>query len=269
MSGINYTAAKAGKSGQKSKKSRKDPNPLCIDARFTFASYEVEVHHWGGANPWGANAKLPSIDDVASGFTVATDGRGNVTRMPRLIGRPCFGRVEVFMRHGAPARPEKVVRKTRIVKEQTRCTRCQVRSSCKGLVTERIKAMPEIESAIVVWHTQCEWLSGGIRTYTGPIGRLWTHVLKCIVRAGQFSNTNDLFVAKHVATSNDRLKEKWRDDKRRQRQRNLVDGQRDDATLKTAPGEADRRLRLLLNYCRGEATPHDLKLWDEATCRSV
>jgi len=129
--------------------------------------------------------------------------------------------------------------------------------------------MPEIESAIVVWHTQCEWLSGGIRTYTGPIGRHWTHVLKCIVRAGPFSNPNNQFVAEHIATANERLKEKWRDDKRRQRRRDLIDGLRDEAMLQTAPDEAERRLHALLDYCRGEAAPHDLKRWSEATCRSV
>lgn len=243
-------------------------NPLPIGGRFLFSSFEEEVHHWGSENPWGSNTRLPPIRHMMLATEVSTDKRGNVLSMPPLIGRPCFGRIETFLRHAKPAEQTKIVRNNREVASRTKCMGCAVRGPCKALVAERIHSSLEIKTALVAWYSRT-MIQHGKRIYTGPVGRLWTIVLKSIVNQGQFNSSNDAIVRVFVADTHDRLKEKWRQDKRRQRNSDLGDGLPDKFTLECVNEERDDRYRSLLTFCQGASAPRDMRRWNAATCSLV
>lgn len=256
------------KPATKKKLPRQAPNPLPIDGRFIFSSFESEVHHWGSEDPWGPHTRMPKIRHTINIPDVITDQLGNVITMPPLIGRPCFGRIETFLRHAKPAEEKKIVRDNREVEVRTRCMRCTVRGPCKALVTERINSSPEISDTLRTWYQQ-SILCHAKRVYTAETGRLWTNLLVSIVRKGRFFSSNDAVVAENTLRANEFLKEKWRHDKRRQRNSNLTRGLQDHFTLACVVEERDRRLELLLAFCGGSSAPRDMKRWDATTCTLV
>lgn len=247
---------------------RPAPNPLPIDGRFMFTSFEREVHHWGSESPWGLHTRIPPIGNRINLSDVVTDKSGNVIAMPPLIGRPCFGRIETFLRHAKPAVEKKIVRDNRLVKARTKCMGCDVRGPCKALVTERINSSPEIRNALYSWHSQSITYHGK-RVYTGETGRLWTNVLVSIVEKGRFFSSNDVVVGENTLRSNERLKAKWRQDKRRQRDSILTAGLQDHFTLAGVVEERGRRFKLLLAFCEGSLAPKDMKRWNATTCSLV
>ena len=69
---------------------------------MTYPAYEKLVFHWGHIDPWGygeGSIRL-SHKKKFGAADVVTDGIGNITAMPHLLGKPCFGRPETFFRHG-------------------------------------------------------------------------------------------------------------------------------------------------------------------------
>lgn len=247
---------------------RSSPNPLPIDGRFAFSSFESEVHHWGSKDPWGARVRLPPIKHKIKISDVITDKSGNVLVMPALIGRPCFGRIETFLRQAKPAEDKKIVRGNREVATRTKCMGCGVRLACKALVAERIKSSPTITDAVLAWHRD-SIKHHGKRVYTGPTGRLWTKVLFAVVGNGRFDSSNDDVVREAMDTAYDRLKEKWRLDKRRQRKSDINAGLMDHFTLECVVEERDNRFRTLLDFCKSPAAPPDMQRWNAATCSLV
>jgi hypothetical protein len=67
--------------------------------RLERLTHAEKVQHWGTENPWDG-LKLPrDVPAIKTGH-ILVDPAGNIVKMPPLIGRPCFGQVTAFLRHG-------------------------------------------------------------------------------------------------------------------------------------------------------------------------
>ncbi len=107
--------------------------------------YEAEVFAWGNGKPWGkGNLNHQTSfgpDDVQ------TDGLGNITLMPLLHRKPCFGRPEVYLRQHGRKKTIKVYGRDREV-AASRCGSCLIAAACKKVVFERIKSDTNIRAAV-------------------------------------------------------------------------------------------------------------------------
>ena len=168
---------------------------------MTYPAYEKLVFHWGHIDPWGygeGSIRL-SHKKKFGAADVVTDGIGNITAMPHLLGKPCFGRPETFFRHGNRTLPYTLSsgRKTRSVSH--RCGACGasgVRDACRKVSVERVLSDPTISAALGLWGRTSQSMHSEY-VYVGPAGRYWTAVLKAIADRGPFANVNDAIVVEH------------------------------------------------------------------------
>ena len=127
--------------------------------RLERMSSAEKVRHWGQEKPWeleGTRLKLPGIKGFFAA-QVGLDDRGNIMRMPTLIGRPCFGQPTAYLRHGGLqfAYSQKGW-------QPTRCTKCAVRNACEFVAERRLQSTPKLAELYQ------EWRSLGGRELTWP-----------------------------------------------------------------------------------------------------
>lgn len=222
----------------------------------TLVSYADDVRAWSSARPWEGR---PSLKHNTS-FTIAdvvTDGAGNIIAMPALLHKPCFGRAEVFLRHGA-TKTQFTRSDGKEVESLTRCGRCAkvgVRAACESVSLERVSADPAMAIAFDEWSKQTT-LHKKASPCTGPIGRYWTTFREAVAARGPFDSVNDAAVAAHEAGLEEGRRQAARIKKRNQRATRQYNGQAptDDLIL-AALAERKRRFNVLADLTGDPSAP--------------
>lgn len=248
------------------------------------AAYVSKVRSFGGAKPYvdirGERKNLSHRTNLQPD-EVETDGRGNVTDMPLLKGKPCFGRPERLIRglfEGEAWYDEHGNRRP----GETPCHRCEELClgtflACQNVASERIGTAPAIEAAFVDWIDATGNASGPV-CFSGAHSRRWKAYLDAIASHGGWTNINDdqVKVAAITAAENDRKRRRENERVRRQRERELRASLGRPVTaefLKSVDLERDRRAIHLksLRVVRGDK-PQDT-LWlrnlPDETCERV
>jgi hypothetical protein len=190
------------------------PNPAMLTKieHLENMTFSEKLRHFQGKTPW-AGLTLPNLTAVPRRSVNLIDG--NVTRMPKLGGKPCFGNPIAWVAHGII---ETAQFKWGIGK--TRCGKCRAREGCDLVAETRLNITPEVASA-----TQAFRAAGGARAFhqdtqrtnaAQALGRLE----KALVAAGPFTSINDEYAASWARN------EKQRDldnDARRQREKRARD----------------------------------------------
>lgn len=179
-------------------------------------SFNEKLRYFQRKDPWDG-LHLPNTTSVPRSSVNLIDG--NVTRMPKLGGKPCFGNPIAWIAHGVI---ETVQLKEVIVK--TRCGRCKAREGCDRVAEERLNITPAVANA-----SQAFRAAGGARALQkgtrGPnpaqaLGRLE----KALVAAGPFTSVNDEYA---LSWPRDEKQRKLDADARRQREKRARDARRE------------------------------------------
>lgn len=209
--------------------------------RLDHLDYRHKLRHWLNDDAWEPGGLRLSFKNPSISRAATRMDRGNITRMPLLVGRPCFGIPTAFLRYR---------RHTRFVKGRGhipagRCTRCNAFEACHRVVETRLRAHPAIDEA---WG---EWLR-----YDGPgaflrpdfkgshVRTLWAYLYRAL-DAHPFTSSNDAAVAAEYVRRDTEEREKDRKRKasaRREARRHGVLDASDLARLEQAV--KDRRGRL-------------------------
>lgn len=123
--------------------------------------FEAKVVLYGRLQGHSGLSKMRPCKKIAA-EDVHTDGQGNVSDMPRLIGRPCFAIPTGYLREQYA--PLKRVEAMRTMAPTSKCNRCNVASACRKVVFERMRHVhsvtPSIASAMQEWKQ-----AGGFKLY--------------------------------------------------------------------------------------------------------
>lgn len=139
---------------------------------------------------------------------------GNVTRMPLLGGRPCFGNPVAWAVHG---RVE--VEMGRNGLHKTRCGRCKARLGCERVSEARLSATPEIADAEAAFRRAGQRTT--LRTsYPNQARRALGQLVRALQDHGQFTSVNDSYAEQWVTKQREQNREKARKRKRDERARN-------------------------------------------------
>jgi hypothetical protein len=163
-----------------------------------------------------------SFDESA----VSTDGIGNITDMPLLRDKPCFGRPERFVRGSYDSALAPFTGRNRTAEwRHSRCQRCPVMRACSGVVAERIETAPQVNTAFLAFAEATDGLMESAMFDRGIGKRRWIAFQLAIEKHGGWVSVNDERVAA--------------DDVRREQQR-----KNDDAATKRAKRAQVRAARL-------------------------
>jgi hypothetical protein len=218
---------------------------------MTDEEYFADVMRAGNRDPWKHLGRLNQKTEIQPD-QVEMDAAGNITKMPLLENKPCFGRAETLLRHGERTRPFKTKFGT-MVETTTQCGRCPslTRRSCIKVVTHRVKANPAIHAALKEWQKYCDDHLGGARDYTGHVAsEHWGAFKKAIAARGPFTSVNDDAVKEAEAERKAMQTAKWRVSKatyrdklreKRRRARQLPSAQ----FVANARDERNRRIKAL------------------------
>jgi hypothetical protein len=161
--------------------------------RLERQTHAAKIQHWSQEKPWDG-LKLPKkLPFIKSGH-IQLDAAGNISRMPPLIGRPCFGQVTAYLRHGGhqPFWNPKVGQWM-----NSRCMRCPVRDACEYVCEERLRVTPAIEKAYREWRAN----GGRNSTWSKPSGSMarikYRDLLDLLKTTVAFSNSNDEIAIAH------------------------------------------------------------------------
>ncbi|RVQ68744.1 hypothetical protein EKN06_00475 [Croceicoccus ponticola] len=247
-------------------------------------NYVAEVRRFGSSQPFrdaeGTRRNLSHITNLGRG-AVKTDGNGNVTEMPLLEGKPCFGRPERFVRgifDGKPWVDEGGTYRA----GGTPCHSCETKTlgtflACSDLSIERMESSAAIEPAFVEW-IEATGDDHGPRCFVGANGKRWDGFLAAIEAHGGWTNINDDQTKVAAIANAEREKNRRRESEnvRRKRTRDLRASHGQTITpeylhaLDLERGRRARHLKSLKNV-QG-AKPQDT-LWlrnlPDATCERI
>jgi nitrate/TMAO reductase-like tetraheme cytochrome c subunit len=202
-------------------------------------TYREKTLHWAGPAPWNPGGSRLRFKQPKRAFTAMTENKdGNVTYIPLLVGRPCYGIITAFLRYKDEMKPVK----GRGLLPASRCSRCILRDSCQRLVKERIKASPAVKAAHEEWLKAEGPTKFKERDFEHTLaGRLWKRLTVAAADAG-FTSCNDAAVIEHYQRQDQQA---LADDRRRQaakRERARKAGNVDAAHLADLKNAADDRL---------------------------
>lgn len=194
------------------------PQPEMLDKieRLENMSFNEKLRHFNRKDPWDG-LQLPNTTAVPRS-SVNLIG-GDVTRMPPLGGKPCFGNPIAWIAHGVI---ETIQFKEVIGK--TRCGRCKAREGCCRVAEERLNISTEVASAAQAFRA-----AGGAKAYhyetqrtdaAQALGRLE----RALVAAGPFTSKNDTYAANWPRDEKRRVLD---NDARRQREKRARDARRE------------------------------------------
>ena len=138
------------------------------------------------------------------------------------------------------------------------------------MVKERIRAIPEIGTAIFQWYNRTDALPLRMR-FTQSVGtEAWDKVLLAIAAAGPFTSCNDAAVRSRIDDWDSLRREKWRNDMRRRRKIAIKDPLEPDTwMIAHAPAERIRRASTLWNATKSPTASSRMKAWSKDTCDMV
>lgn len=249
------------------------------------ADYVKLVRRFGGSAPYidenGKPYKLRHETDFPSA-AVVTDGSGNITSMPLLRRKPCFGR------------PERVVRGAYEVKKGyvdsdgichpgvTRCGTCKglspgVFAACGRVSDERLASNPAAELALDQWSSQCAARRVELsekQAYAPPLAKFWDTFLDAIVAHGGWFSVNDENVRLDDQQRRDAAAKKKNADRRdrRKRARETRRGTIKPITehyMDALQDERDRRADQLKRLGDGQAARGWLSRMPDASCDRI
>jgi hypothetical protein len=219
----------------------------------TSSDYRDQVMSWGNLSPWsklGIRLKHKVSFDPRD---VVRDGRGNIIKMPVLPAKPCFGRPEVFFRHGGLNKTVTLGNGRTVKATKHQCGACPagVRLACAETAYERVQSDDGMRSAFNAWFAHCRSIHPTELFYTGSASRPWGDFKKAVAARGPFFSSNDEELEKLAIEEEVALREKWRTQqcKRRDRQRAELRAARKPPTKQfvlNVQDERDRRLDALL-----------------------
>jgi hypothetical protein len=189
--------------------------------RLERMSSAEKVRHWVQEKPWeidGKGLKLPSVRaHPPSAFGL--DDRGNIIRAPFFIGRPCFGQVTAFLRHGGGQYVWSPRQKSW---QPSRCTRCPLSKACEFVAEQRLEATVELKAAYREWR----YLGGRNQTWLpdgswGPAAVRLPDILRELQRLA-FKSIRDHDVQDHYERVVQAKLVQDRERKRRDRERHEV-----------------------------------------------
>ena len=192
---------------------------------------------------------------------------GNITGMPLIVGRPCFGILTAFLRFRAA---------TKFVKGKgqqpaSRCWTCKSKEHCDGVIRRRIEASPAIKGAFHRWllaEGPSDILKPG---WQGRTGSTWRRLVTACI-ANPFTSSNVALVAAHYRENDEKLLDA---DRRRQamnRKRNAQVGALDPRHLQDLKVAQARRARVLVaavNEARINRVPKALALLPDQSVREL
>jgi hypothetical protein len=181
-----------------------------------------KIRYWVGEKPWhveGKRLRLPRVRGISPG-QVALDADGNVTRMPLVIGRPCFGQPTAFMRHGGARYTYSPRQKSW---HPTRCTRCPVSNACAFVAEERLQSTPKLRELYREWRN----LGGRDQMWpqSGPMGSGAVKLRELLLELQKmtFTTHRDHEVQDHYQRVIEAKLVKDRERKRRERERRTIE----------------------------------------------
>lgn len=216
------------------------------------SAYLAEIRRFGGPSPYkdqnDKRCNLRHDTDFLPG-DVETDGCGNVTSMPLLPKKPCFGRPERFFRALVGSTPW-LDKDWERRPGNTPCNTCFERSpgvyeACLNLSEERVASHPNIQAMLDDWMRETGDTLG-MRAFAGRLGQRWQKFLEAIIHVGGWSNVNDdqLRVFLQVKSTEDRVRRNDIRKAKRIRERDLLRGRAKPITadfLHALDTERDRR----------------------------
>ena len=124
---------------------------------------------------------------------VGTDGKGNVTSMPLLVGKPCFGIPAAYLRHG---RARSVyVRDSGMSVHNSRCDRCNAHDACVFLAKERLRSLAsqdaEFANDLKMWAKGGGITRGGFERASKVPGIKVFNRIASKLASANFKSTND------------------------------------------------------------------------------
>ena len=256
--------------------------------RVSALPHDEQVKHWGSAKPWGkkesphGSITLQHSRNKFSPEDVQFDDDGNITAQPLTVGKPCFGRMEIFLRHGSKVRTYRT--KKGAVKESTKhqCGQCLIRKACRKAVTVRLRARPKALAAFLKWRKKAiahlgskakfnEILGRNHTIYTGAshpeLGYLWGAFLRELGNEPPFTSCNDIALRKLDEEKLVKLRIRRRKNKAAERARNRAAGRLpDEQFCADVEAERERRLNLLLGAREDSAAPSSISKLDDRGC---
>ena len=230
-------------------------------------TYPEKISHWDGDDPWTPPEGHYRFNNPEWENRRVSMIAGDVTAMPLIVGRPCFGILTAYLRfrdatkfvNGMGQQPA------------SRCWTCKSRTHCDRVVSRRIEAAPAIKEAFEKWllmQGPTDILKPGWQSRSGSA---WRRLVAACV-AHPFTSTNDALVAAHYLASDEMSLEA---DRRRQalkRKRNASVGALDPGHVQDLKMAQARRANVLVaavNQARIDKVPRALALLPNQSVREL
>jgi hypothetical protein len=223
--------------------------------------WEIRSTRWARAQPLvyhGVNVTTSNKTEFGPS-DVEMDDQGNITNMPLLIGRPCFGIPTAYLRHGR--KKPQWVQKSQSYKP-TRCMKCKVQAACEKVCRARIKLIPEMGETIKDWQKK-----GGRVALKTPVKHPKCDVsfekITRLTKQHPFSSSNDDKVKAFYAKQRIDFLEKDKLRKRKARAKAIKEGAIDDGVMDFLKRSRVFRLILLKQACKEKPLSPRLRHLDE------
>ncbi len=217
-----------------------------------------KLQHWAGEKPW-EGLRLPNQTTVIPRITF--DG-GNVTAMPKLVGKPCFGVPTAWLRFAHEKR--KYVRGRWML---NRCEKCKAQPGCERVSETRLGINEEVRGAVAKFKA-----AGGVALLNGKdeghrVATLFGNVIRALAKAGPFTNSNDVYAQAWVDQETVRLEERETTRKREQREKaarkKLKDGEIPEVLMEQLGRERIYRAGRYEAYRLSGGAPRTIVLYPE------
>lgn len=228
--------------------------------KFDTDSWEHRASRWGRDDSRkyrNANVRIKNQTPI-NDDEVITDGFGNITAMPLLVGKPCFGIPTAFLKYGGTQMV--YVHRDKSLQPSS-CMKCLNRASCERVAKERIENTPELMDAIQDWQDK-GGRSGLKRPTKYPKCKVAFEKVTRIVKFTPFRSSNDKAVRDFYEEQKRQFLEKDKLRKRKEREKKIKAGQLDDQTIQWLERERKHRLFRLEAACRDEKLPPKLRHLD-------
>ncbi len=179
-------------------------------------SYDQKIWRFKDKEPYTHRKKRVSVrnDTPFDIKDVQITADGHIEKMPELVGKPCFGIITAYLRHGETEVWSKIAKKM----VPSRCGRCKVREACISVCNARIMAVPEIETAVIEWNRKGGRAIFATKASEHAARGCWTKLVQA-ARTHTFTSSNDAGLAALWAIEAEALKAKDAERKRKERKR--------------------------------------------------
>jgi len=226
-----------------------DPKNIDQIERILNLPYKSQLKWAAEPRPW-EGITLPETN-ISYAMVSVIDG--NVTRMPPLGGRPCFGNPIAWAVHGVVE-----YLRTRTGLQHTRCGRCKARMGCLRVSEARLSITPEIREA----YSNFRGAGGALAltsTHRGTASRMLGELIQRLAAYGPFTSVNDTYALGWPSMRREELRQKATFRKQRERRRDAAVAFRNheipDVLSDWMDRERDHRVNRFGEYCKTGKAP--------------